>query len=522
MRRSLKAATSLAVVVLALAMLPATASAITRDSVLARGQVWVNAVRVDPVTGITTTGVPYSQGKWALEDGSPVPTSAPVPSQAGYRTDCSGFVSMAYNLRDTMGRPYSTSTYDMGVNKSSLFHLTPITQAEMQPGDILLKSKVWYGGDSGHVIIFAGWSKPDMSEYWALEQTGPCTIYHTRPWGQTGYRTFKFDAAEDEYADVQERVNGADRYSTAAAASLAAFPATSTTSVPALVVASGENWPDALGGAALSGSVGGPLLLTGRKSLAGATAAEIVRLKPARVYVLGGEPTVGSGVMASIASLSPTLTVTRLGGPNRYDVAATVARVAVAEAAAKGSVIATAYVATGLTFPDALAASPISAKTGWPILLTKPAALMPGPAAALRDLKIKNVVILGGTNSVTPAVETQLRKMGISVTRIADTNRYNTAIRIARHGAGLGVGLSWDKLGIASGSAFADALSGGAAQGRTGALMVLTPGAALDPGVRALLVENRAVITKTRVFGGIKTITKQTRAALASVLRTGQ
>lgn len=515
---------SLAVVaaLFACALVPMSALAIPRDVVVARGKVWVNAVRVDLKTGKSSTGVPYSQGAWALEDGSPVPTSAPSASVAGYRTDCSGFVSMCWNLRDSLGRPFSTSTYEMGKNNSSRFKIRQIKQAELQPGDALLKSTVWYPSGTGHVIIFAGWSKADMSEYWALEQTGPKTILHTRPYGQTGYRAFRFDGIEEDFSDCQERISGSDRYSTAAAAAEAAFPSSTTVSVPALVVASGENWPDALGGAGLSGAVGGPLLLTSAKGLPAATTAQIRRLKPQRVYVLGGAGSVSDTVERQIASLGTTMTVLRLGGPNRYDVAAAVARATVLQARASGSVVETAFVATGSNFPDALAASPLSAKSKYPILLTRGDALSPSAAAVLRELKIKNVVILGGPASVGPGVEATLRKQGYQVTRIADANRYSTALRIARFGADMGVGLSWSNVGVASGVAFADALSGGAAQGKLGSLLVLTPGQPLDGNARVAMVEHRDAVKRARVFGGIKTITQKTRAEIAAVLRIGQ
>ncbi len=179
---------------LACALAPASALAISRESALSRGKVWLNAVRVDPVTKKTTIGVPYSQSKWALEDGSAAPTSSPT---SGYRTDCSGFVSLCWNLRDSRGKPYSTSTYDMGKNNSSIFKLTAVKQSELLPGDLILKSTVWYtGSGGGHAILFAGWSKSDMSEYWALEQTGPGTKYSKRPWGQSGYRPFRYNGIE--------------------------------------------------------------------------------------------------------------------------------------------------------------------------------------------------------------------------------------------------------------------------------------------------------------------------------------
>ena len=187
---------TLAAALLACALTPATAAAIPRATVIARGKAWLKVVRVDPTTGARTIGVPYSQGAYAMEDGSKVPTWAPDPYLAGYRTDCSGFVSMCLNLRDSRGRPYSTSTWEMGTNTSSLFKLRSVKRAELQPGDIMLKSRVWYSGPSGHAIIFAGWARADMSEYWALEQTGPKTTYHVRTYGQTGYRPFRYEGIE--------------------------------------------------------------------------------------------------------------------------------------------------------------------------------------------------------------------------------------------------------------------------------------------------------------------------------------
>jgi hypothetical protein len=149
---------------------------------------------VNPTTKKATIGVPYSQSKWALENGSIPPTSTPY---ADYRTDCSGFVSLCWDLHNSSKKPYSTSTYEMGKNNSPYFKLTAIKQSELLPGDVLLKSTVWYtGSGGGHVILFAGWSKSDMSEYWALEQTGPGTKYSKRPWGQTGYRAFRYNGIE--------------------------------------------------------------------------------------------------------------------------------------------------------------------------------------------------------------------------------------------------------------------------------------------------------------------------------------
>jgi putative cell wall-binding protein len=516
-----------ALVCAVLAVFPVTqALAIPRDVAVARGMVWANYKRIEVKTGKVVYGVPYSQKAWALESGDPVPTSTATPSTAGYRTDCSGFVSLCWNLRDSYGRPYSASTADFGAKGSTKFR--QITKAELQPGDMMLASAVW-GATSPHAILFTGWADAGHTTFWALEQTTTSshdgTILRIRPYGQAYYRPYRYSGIEDDFVDCEERISGADRYATAAAAVDMAFPATTTPSVDTVVVASGENWPDALGGAALAGAVDGPMLLTAGKSLPAATAAELARLKPRRIFVLGGEKTVSAAVQTKLAAYAPV--VTRLGGPDRFYTSALVARQAVAEAKVSthtppaSRTVETAFLATGLNFPDALAASPLSAKTSRPILLTLKDTVPAPVATALRDMHIKNVVILGGPASVSPAVENSLKKAGYSVSRIAGPDRYTTAIAVANYGATL-PGMSWKRLGVASGTAFADALSGGAAQGRGGSLLVLTLGNSLDPGVAATVAAHRADIGRARVFGGIVTITQKTRAALATVLRTTQ
>ncbi len=83
------------------------------------------------------------------------------------------------------------------------------------------------------------------------------------------------------------RVAGADRYATAAAVADAgwpnALPANST-----LLLATGSTFPDAVAGSAAAGHLGVPLLLTASGSLSSSAAAEIDRLKPAQVALLGG------------------------------------------------------------------------------------------------------------------------------------------------------------------------------------------------------------------------------------------
>lgn len=514
---------ALALLALTLLALPSLARAIPGDVSVMRGQVWVDVLRGYDASGTPVYGVPYSQSRYAYEDGSLVPTGTAGASTKGYRTDCSGFVSLAWRLRDSYGRPYSTSTWEMA-NRTSTYR--QITKADLRVGDALLKSTKWAPG-GGHVVLFAGWTDATQTSYYALEQVGSGrgTISRINPYPYRGtdavyYRPYRYVGIEDSFSDVQIKVMGANRYDTAAAAAEVSFPETPAVTVPALVVASGENWPDALGGSALAGVSGGPLLLTAKESLPVSVARSIARLQPKRIYVLGGTGSVSASVERSLASTSTT--VIRLGGATRYEVAALVARTAVTAARAKGETVDTAYLATGATFPDALAASPIATRTHRPVLLTTGAALSPEAAHAITELGLKKVVILGGTGSVSPAVATALQKLGVTVTRLDGANRYATALNIAHHGVSLGVGLSWKGLGVASGTAFADALAGGVAQGQIGSVLVLTPATALDPSLAAEAAQHEAEIGQAHVYGGMATITQATRASLAKILRVTQ
>lgn len=77
----------------------------------------------------------------------------------GYRTDCSGYVSMAWQLS------YSATTWTLPN------HSYQISKDALQPGDILLNI-------NEHVLIFAGWADSARTQYWAYEETPPQAVYH--------------------------------------------------------------------------------------------------------------------------------------------------------------------------------------------------------------------------------------------------------------------------------------------------------------------------------------------------------
>ena len=236
------------------------------------------------------------------------------------------------------------------------------------------------------------------------------------------------------------RLAGADRYATAVAVSQAAFPDGSG----AAVVASGEDFPDGLTAAYLAGQVGGPVLLTRKRSVPAATLEELARLGAGEVYVIGGGNAVSSGVVQRLGALSThgsPVNVVRVWGRDRYGTAAQVAQSRPAEDAGRVGGDRVAILASGVTFADALAGSAAAAGGRLPLLLTAPGSLPATTRAALELLGIDRVWVLGGPAAVSESVIGELRGAGVAATRIAGADRVATAAALAdREIAELGFG----------------------------------------------------------------------------------
>ncbi|MDP2300133.1 MAG: cell wall-binding repeat-containing protein, partial [Actinomycetota bacterium] len=79
-------------------------------------------------------------------------------------------------------------------------------------------------------------------------------------------------------------------------------------------------------------------------------------------------------------------------------------------------------------------------------------------------------------------------------------------------------GLGWNRVAVATGTNFPDALAGGVLQGKVGSVMLLTRPTALDPYTRAALVANKADITTVTFFGGTGALPQPVRDAVADAL----
>jgi putative cell wall-binding protein len=310
-------------------------------------------------------------------------------------------------------------------------------------------------------------------------------------------------------------IAGADRIETAILASKKAFPQ----GAPVVVVATAYNWPDALGGSALAGAYGGPILLTPKDKLPDAVRDEVVRLKAAKVFVLGGTASVSKAVADALDAL-PGVTVKRLGGRDRYETARLVAGEAVAKLKGTGAWSGTAFVATGAKFPDALGASPLAAAKGWPIFLLDPrAGADDALVSAMKAAGVTRALVLGDDKAVPEAARRAIAsKVGCATERISGADRYETAAKVAAYGVAQ-AGLSFDRVALATGENFPDALAGGVLQGKDGSVLLLTPTKKLASATASALSANKAAIHEVRFLGGPTAVSDAVRAKVLQALK---
>jgi putative cell wall-binding protein len=189
------------------------------------------------------------------------------------------------------------------------------------------------------------------------------------------------------------------------------------------------------------------------------------------------------------STATKTTQISRLAGPDRYATAAAISKSRYSGGAS------TVFIATGIDFPDALAAAPAAARAKAPILLTTPTQLPAATATELGRLKPSKIVVVGGSGAVSDAVVGQLRGYASSVVRWAGADRFATAATVSSSSFGTG-GVAY----IATGGSFPDALSGGATAGKVGGPILLVTRDGIPAATAAEL--KRLKPSAIVVFGG--------------------
>lgn len=311
---------------------------------------------------------------------------------------------------------------------------------------------------------------------------------------------------------VATRLAGADRYATSILIAQNGFPGSPTPSsplsggVPVVYLANGASFPDALSAGPAAALEQGPLLLTPASGLTPEVAAELDRLNPAQIVIVGGTAVV-SPTVASQAAAYTSQPVVRLGGANRYETSRLIAQRMLAEGLAPGANL---WVATGSNFPDALSAGAAAASQGAPILL------VPGTSAGIDaetasfindELQSDRVYIAGGTGVVSEGIRLDIAALTSTgtVTREGGADRFATslAINTAAHPT------SVSEVFLAFGYNFPDALSGSVVAGLRGGPLYITQTGCVSPAILDHIL--RLSPSRVTVFGGTAIVSNEAR-----------
>lgn len=301
------------------------------------------------------------------------------------------------------------------------------------------------------------------------------------------------------------RVEGSDRFATAAATSRKLFPADHSASN--VVIANGRGFADALAGVPLAFRANAPILMTERDMLPQATWDELIRvLAPGgTLYLLGGTSAIAASQETFFTSSG--FTVKRLQGSDRVRTSIAILDELITLKAAQPTLI---YLVNGFSFADALSVSPLAAFQQAGIMLTEPGDLSQADRDWINDHAgtIGTITLVGGTSVIPGSVATLLVNAGYNVPRFDGKNRYHTS-RIIADTFTAATPPSPAGVAVAIGTGFADALPAGVHAAAQLYPLLLVPPTSKElhcSDTYQYVLDNQAAITGGYVYGGTNTI----------------
>lgn len=296
---------------------------------------------------------------------------------------------------------------------------------------------------------------------------------------------------------IPSRIAGQNRYESAAQISREQF-----TNAKKVIVVNAQKYADALSATTLSDGKYS-ILYTEKDSLPTATRNEIQRLNPVEVYLLGGKQSISSGIENILKKYSNK--VTRIAGRDRYETSAKVAAMS-----KKKNVV----IASGENFSDPLYASSYAYSNNAKILLSSGKTL----SRQTRDYLLRNkssigkVTVVGGGQSISSATVRYIQSVtGKNVSRISGRSRYDGSVKVANS-------MNKDKVFIASGEDFADALAISPLAQKLNAPILLSSRSKLDTSVIAFLNNFKKSIKDVYIVGGYRTIDNNVYGTVKNVL----
>ena len=216
--------------------------------------------------------------------------------------------------------------------------------------------------------------------------------------GGTSKVSASVEAKARSFVPVVERIAGADRYATAQQVSQRWSPTGSR-----VFVLTGESNVEAVGALGTVMGYGPTLLLTKQASLPSTTAAELRRLQPTEVVVVGNTGVVSTAVERAIRSTVPAATTVRVGGADRY-----ATNLAVTNYVEQDGLV---NVVSGETWQNALVGAVYNNSKQAPaaLLLTRKGCVPGATADFVTAQAVDPITVIGGTGNVSDAAA-QLRR----------------------------------------------------------------------------------------------------------------
>lgn len=172
---------------------------------------------------------------------------------------------------------------------------------------------------------------------------------------------------------------------------------------------------------------------------------------------------------------------------------------------------------------DGLAATPLAAQEKAPILLTKKDSLPEETLKEIKRLEAKEVIIVGGVNSVSEELATELAKThGLKVERLGGDTRYETSLAVAERMVAdkKQATAALDHVFVVGGKGEADALSASAIAAKLEAPILLTPANELDKDVKHFInknIKDENNEADVYVVGGVNSVSSAVQTELLSI-----
>lgn len=278
---------------------------------------------------------------------------------------------------------------------------------------------------------------------------------------------------------LPQRLYGSDRYYTAAAIANTMFGSSQYA-----VLATGEDYPDALSAAPLAKKYNAPILLTSPKTLEAPTKNTLSNLGVKKVFIVGGTGAISGDVEKDLASMG--IECTRIFGSDRYATSLAVANYL--------GPVQGAFIASGESFPDALSVSSLAASLNYPILLTGKDALPQGAGNYLKSNGISKTYVIGGTGVISDSIPDSIPNSE----RIWGKDRYETNINVLE---AFKDNINMQQVDLATGENYPDALAGSVFASLTNSPVLLVSSSVQDI-TGDYIRYNQAKIFTCYIFGG--------------------